>query len=166
MTDAAEQAVNQPDETMDDIPIPALLRTARVAYGHAIRAELARRGIDDMPRNGAAVIGGVGNHGQQAGVMVRRLGVSKQAASQLVDTLVLRGYLSRETDPEDRRRLNISLTERGREAADAIRAAVTTVDRELAARLGEPGVAALHEGLVALCDIRDEMELEGAQVGR
>ena len=144
----------------DDVPIPSLLRASRVAYGHAIRGELRGRGIDDMPRNGAAVIGGMGNHGLQPGVMVRQLGVSKQAASQLIDTLVVRGYLVRETDPEDRRRLKISLTNRGQEAAEGVRAAVVAVDQELAEMLGAAGVTGLREGLVALCDIRDRFEHE------
>ncbi len=111
-----------------------------------------------MPRNGAAVIGGMGNRDLPAGVLVRQLGVTKQAASQLIDTLVLRGYLHRETDPEDRRRLNISLTSRGQEAAEGVRAAVIAVDQELAEMLGDSGVAGLRDGLVALCDIRDRFE--------
>ena len=46
--------------------------------------------------------------------MIRGLGVTKQAASQLIDTLVLRGYLTRDVNPEDRRRMTVTLTERGR----------------------------------------------------
>ena len=38
------------------------------------------------------------------------LGLSKQAASQLIDTLVLREYLERRIDPEDRRRMGVRLT--------------------------------------------------------
>jgi DNA-binding MarR family transcriptional regulator len=45
--------------------------------------------------------------------MILGLGVTRQAASQLIDTLVVRGYLVREVNPADRRRLNIELTERG-----------------------------------------------------
>lgn len=111
-----------------------------------------------MPRNGAFVIGGVGNHGQPASALVEQLGVTKQAASQLIDTLVVRGYLTRTIDQDDRRRMNISLTDRGREAADAIRAGVTTVDQELEDRLGAAGLEQLRAGLVALCDIRDRIE--------
>ncbi len=59
----------------------------------------------------------------------------RQAASQLIDTLVLRGYLSREISPEDRRRMDIVLTERGRTAAAAIRAAIGEVDSRLARSL-------------------------------
>ena len=45
--------------------------------------------------------------------VIRQLGVSKQAAGQLVDSLVVRGYLDRTVDPDDRRRLIVTLTERG-----------------------------------------------------
>lgn len=143
-----------------DVPTPALLRAARVAYGHAIRLALLKRGVDDLPRNGAFVIGGIGNRGQPLNSLIPQLGVTKQAASQLIDTLVLRGYITRAEDPDDRRRMNVALTERGREAAAAVRAGVESVDRELADRLGATGVEQLRAGLVALCDIRDRIESE------
>ncbi len=50
------------------------------------------------------ILGGMESPGVSAGDLIRQLGVSKQAASQLIDTLVLRGYLERATDPSDRRR--------------------------------------------------------------
>jgi DNA-binding MarR family transcriptional regulator len=148
------------DPDLHDVPIPALLRAARGTYGQAIRLALGDRGLDDMPLNGPFVIGGIGNHGQPFGALVQRLRVTKQAASELVDTLVLRGYLSRTPDPDDRRRVNVTLTERGHEAAEAVRCAVLAVDRELARRVGLAGLEQLRTGLVALCDIRDGMESE------
>jgi DNA-binding MarR family transcriptional regulator len=93
-----------------------------------------------------------------AGDLVRQLGVSKQAASQLVDVLVLRGYLERQVDPDDRRRLTIALTERGREAAAAVQAGVEEVDGELALRLSSAQLAGLHAGLAALCAIGEAAE--------
>jgi len=64
------------------------------------------------------------------------------------------------TDPDDRRRVNVTLTERGHVAADAVLAGVTAVDRELTELLGVTGVEQLRAGLLALCDIRDRMESE------
>ncbi len=143
----------EPD--VNDIPIPALLRGARGAYGQEIRRALRERGMDDMPSNGPFVIGGIGNRGQPLGALVQGLRVTKQAASELVDTLVMRGYLSRTPDPDDRRRVNVTLTDRGREAADAVLAGVLAVDRELAELVGVAGLEQLRAGLAALCDIRD-----------
>ena len=98
------------------------------------------------------------NRGVGAGDLIRQLGVSKQAASQLVDVLVLRGYLDRQVDPEDRRRMTIALTERGRAAAAAVRAGVEEVDDELALRLSAAQLAGLRAGLLALCAIREAAE--------
>jgi DNA-binding MarR family transcriptional regulator len=144
--------------TPEEVAFPALLRAARGAYADEIRRELAAAGFDDLPRNGPFVLGGMANHGAPAGDLVRRLGVSKQAASQLVDTLVLRGYLERHANPEDRRRLLIELTERGRAAANAVRKGVEAVDDELARRLSGAELAGFAAGLVALAEIREEGE--------
>ena len=149
----------------DQVSIPALLRASRGAYRHAIRTQLTAAGLDDLPPNGAYVVGGIVTHGGSAGDLVRQLGVSKQAASQLIDTLVVRGYLERRPDPEDRRRINVEATERGRAAAEAIAAGVEAVEGELAQLISADGVLALRDGLIALTDIRERMEDE-AGVGR
>ena len=101
--------------TWDPADIPALLRSARGAYSNTVAAMLAGRRFDDLPRNGPFVLGGMANHGGSAVPLIQSLGVSRQAASQLIDTLVLRGYLGRQVNCDDRRRLDIELTERGRE---------------------------------------------------
>jgi DNA-binding MarR family transcriptional regulator len=147
----------QPD---GEVVIPALLRAARGSYGNAIHARLAEAGFEDVPRNGAYVLGGMVNHGGSAGGLVRELGVSKQAASQLIDTLVLRSYLEREADPEDRRRVRIAVTERGRAAAATVRAGVLAINAELAKLISPEELAGLRAGLAALCDIKERMEDE------
>jgi DNA-binding MarR family transcriptional regulator len=142
----------------DVVVVPALLRAARGSYAQAISASLAASGFDDLPRNGSFVLGGMGNHGASASDMINGLGVTKQAASQLIDTLVLRGYLRRETDAEDRRRLRIELTERGRSAATAVRSGVLAVDAELAAMISPTELAGLRAGLHALGQIKERMK--------
>ncbi len=144
--------------TDDDLNIPALLRASRGAYAHAVRAELVAGGFDDMPANGPFVLGGMANYGVAASDLLKQLGVSKQATSQLIDTLVVRGYLERDTNPDDRRRITIEVTERGRAAAKAVRAGVEAVDSELATLLTPAQLEGLRAGLVALCDIRERAE--------
>jgi DNA-binding MarR family transcriptional regulator len=101
-----------------------------------------------MPRNGPYVLGGMANHGGAAAEKIRALGVSRQAASQLVDTLVERNYLRRDTDHADRRRVALELTDRGQAAATAVRAGVVEVDENLARRCPPAVLAALRAGLV------------------
>ena len=141
-----------------EVVIPALLRAARGAYGHAIRSRLAEAGLDDLPGNGPFILGGMANRGVSSGDLIRQLGISKQAASQLVDTLVVRGYLERRANDEDRRRMTIELTDRGRAAAAAVRAGVEAVDDELAERLTPTELAGLVAGLVGLTEIRERLE--------
>jgi DNA-binding MarR family transcriptional regulator len=148
----------------DPSDIPVLLRAARGAYRHTIAAMLAAAEFDDLPRNGPFVLGGMANHGGSAVEMIKGLGVTRQAASQLIDTLVVRGYLARQINTDDRRRMDIELTERGRAAAAVVRAAVENVDRQLTASLSATELAGLRAGLAALATIRasqDEGEYPG-----
>jgi DNA-binding MarR family transcriptional regulator len=148
MADTEPQKVN--GHWYDEIAFPALLRAARTTYGDAIRAALAESGCEDVPRNGAFALGSIARNGAPMGEVVRGLGVSKQAGSQVIDTLVVRGYLDRTPDPDDRRRMTISLTERGSVAAAASRSAVDRVDAELVARVGAEPVASARAALGAL----------------
>jgi DNA-binding MarR family transcriptional regulator len=147
-----------PSPAPEDDEILVLLVRARGGYGNTVAEHLWVAGFDDLPRNGPFLLGGMANHGGSAVEMIRSLGVTRQAASQLIDTLVLRGYLSRESNPDDRRRLNIVLTERGRAAGAAIRAATAEVNARLAQMLSPAELDGLRAGLAALGEIKEETE--------
>lgn len=140
--------------------MPQLMREARDVYRAAVRRALADAGCDDVPRNGAFVLAGLdyGAPGPafspQADV-VASLGLSKQAASQLIDTLVLREYLERRVDPEDRRRMGVRLTDRGRTAAIAIQTAISAIDTTLAQLIKADELHGLRAGLAAYRVIRE-----------
>jgi len=142
----------------EEAPLPDLLRAARDAYRDAVVRALAEAGCDDVPRNGALVIAALGrdtsklSFSPQADV-VASLGLSKQAASQLIDTLVLRTYLERRVDPEDRRRMGVRLTSRGRTAADAILGAVDAVEFSLAKLITADQLLGLRAGLAAFKEV-------------
>lgn len=131
------------DPRLAAIPLPALLRHARAAYGSAMRRALETAGYDDIPKNGLYVIGGLAIGAGEAPLasLIRDLRISKQAAGQLVDTLVTRGYLARTVDEQDRRRLIVTLTDRGRAAAATQAAARERVDAELLANVGPECIA-------------------------
>ena len=135
--------------------MPVLLRHARTTYGSAMRAALAAAGYEDIPKNGLYVIGGLALHrgGHPLGDLIANLRISKQAAGQLVDTLVTRGYLQREVDAHDRRRLTVALTERGRDAANVQAAARAAVDASLLARAGAKDVERTRRTLAILIDM-------------
>ena len=141
-----------------DVSFPALLRAARRAYGTVVIEALAEAGCDDMPRNGSYLIGAIARTGAPLSQIIDALGVSKQAAGQLVDTLVTRGYLTRAADPDDRRRLTITLTDRGLAAAEVIRTAVERVDASVLGRVGPEYVAHTRATLAALIEARHDSE--------
>jgi DNA-binding MarR family transcriptional regulator len=145
-------------DPLDDVAMPVLLRHARTAYGTAMRTALAEAGYDDIPKNGHYVIGGLAGQagGRPLGQLIDELQLSKQAAGQLVDTLVTRGYVSRDVDPEDRRKLTIALTERGRAAAKAQAAARAAVDAQLLSRVGPKDVERTRRTLSVLIAIDHE----------
>jgi DNA-binding MarR family transcriptional regulator len=93
-----------------DVPLPQLMREARDVYRDAVARALAGAGCDDVSRNGPFVLADLDQaspdpkFSPQADV-VASLGLSKQAASQLIDTPVLREYLERCNDPVDWRRM-------------------------------------------------------------
>jgi DNA-binding MarR family transcriptional regulator len=144
-----------PDPRLTAVPLPALLRHARVAYGSAMRSALEDAGYDDIPKNGLYVIGGLalGAGDVPLASLIRDLRISKQAAGQLVDTLVNRGYLARNIDEQDRRRLIVTLTDRGRAAAATQTTARERVDAELLAKVGPECVERTRIALAALTEM-------------
>jgi len=137
------------------VVLPVLLGAARRTYGRAIATALGEAGFTDMPRSGSRVVGGIARSGEPMRDVVKALGVSKQAAGQLIDTLVLRGYVERLPDPEDRRRRIVGLTPRGADAAAVVRAAVEGVDAALEARVGAQAVVEMRATVAALVEMAD-----------
>lgn len=144
-----------PQMDLPDVPLPALLRHARTAYGLAMRKALDGAGYDDIPKNGLYVIGGLalGAGDVPLAALIRDLRISKQAAGQLVDTLVNRGYLARNVDEQDRRRLVVSLTDRGRAAAAIQATARARVDAQLLAKVGAKCIEHTRLALAALTEM-------------
>jgi DNA-binding MarR family transcriptional regulator len=77
------------------------------------------------------VLGLLAGGDARASHLAHRLAVSKPTVTALVDSLVERGYVSREAAPGDRRAITVSITPTGRSAiartATALRAALDDV---------------------------------------
>lgn len=147
------------------VTTPALLRHARSTYGMAMRRALEAEGYNAIPGNGLYLIGGLAMDDADVplGQLIRQLRISKQAAGQLVDTLVTRGYLERSVDPHDRRRLNVTLTDRGRAAAVAQTRARDAIDAELITRAGKQAISTTRRTLALLIDIGRQDETDDGQ---
>jgi DNA-binding MarR family transcriptional regulator len=136
------------------VPVLDLMRTARDVYRNAVRRALAAIGCDDIPRSALFLLAGL-DHGatdpafSAQSAVVASLGLSKQAASQLIDTLVVRDYFDRRNDPTDRRRMEVRLTARGRTAALAIHEAIDAVDATVADQISADELRGFRAGLAA-----------------
>jgi DNA-binding MarR family transcriptional regulator len=148
-------------DSYDEVPMSALLYATRGTYTEAVRQAQAKIGCVDVPASGEFIISAMEWSGASLESVVRWMGVTKQAVSQAVEMLVDRGYLERSHDPSDRRRVNLSLTERGHVAGRAARIAIEQIDRELLARVGPQSIAHMRAALIALREIKLESRGQG-----
>lgn len=128
----------------DTDALPFLLLRAGSRLVDGIQDRMARRGFGDVrPAHGFAFTL-IASGGATAGQLAEHLGVTKQAAAQMVQELETKGYVARVPHPEDRRAKVVVLTARGRACT---RAAERSAAEELAPWLDELGPRAAS-GLV------------------
>ncbi len=84
--------------------------------------------------------------------LARHLGVTKQAASQLADVLVRRGYVTRTTDHRDGRIRRLRLTARGVACTRAAEEAAGQAMRDWRLRVGDAAWGDLRSTLGAVCE--------------
>jgi MarR family len=142
------------DAEATELATPTLMRAARGVYSRSIRAQLHEIGVDDLPRNGAFLLAGIdGTGGPRAGLPAG-LGVSKQAVSQVIDVLVSRGYVTRNPDPADRRRIALELTGRGQEVMAAVVRGVEAIDAQLHEQASPGEIETMRSLLLKLAGIK------------
>lgn len=136
-------------------PLPWLLRRVNQRYRLAIRESLAKCGYEELPQPGYWALMVLARGGTDAGRLMREMGVSKQAVSKLVDTLVGTGFVDRGPNEADRRRTDLSLTAKGRQATRVIGDAVRGTDKSFVAELGAEPFADFVQKLAQLARRED-----------
>ncbi len=129
-----------------------LLRRAVRRYATPVADALETEGFGDLPQRGVWALSALARAepGLSGRDLVTRMGISKQAVSQLVETLVTMGYVARRSAPEDRRRTLLHLTARGHSAARIIDETVDGLEAGMAATIGREQLLLLHQALVEL----------------
>nr|BFE69386.1 MarR family winged helix-turn-helix transcriptional regulator [Actinoplanes digitatis] len=108
------------------------------------------RGFDDLrPAHGFAFVRLSGD-GATVGQLAEHLNVTKQAASQMIEELVTKGYVTRRPHPDDARARLVVLTPKGWACTRAADEAATELLRPWAAALGPERLAALRADLARL----------------
>jgi DNA-binding MarR family transcriptional regulator len=127
----------------------ALLATCR-ALVDGVQTGVRQRGFTDIrPAHGFAFTR-LSAGGATTSQLAEHLGVTKQAAAQLVEELVAKGYIERKPHPEDGRARLIVLTGKGRACTRAAEQAIADTVRPWSERLGGRCLADLTEALLRI----------------
>ncbi len=135
------------------LSIPELMRVARGSYKRAADIQLAAGGFEDLPTASGYLLGYLASDQESIPERIAGLGIKPREFRLLVDTLVLRGYLTRTFDPTSQEE-SLALTERGHAANEASFEGARYVDSELESRLSEAEMAGLRRGLAVLGEIK------------
>jgi DNA-binding MarR family transcriptional regulator len=131
--------------------IPGLLGMAFHAVMEEVHARLAREGFDDVrPAHGFAFQYLSVRGGATAVELGEHLGVTKQAAVQLVDELERRGYVERRPHPADRRARVVVLAPRGWSCIERVVALWSEIEGRWASLIGPDRLTALRDDLAAV----------------
>ena len=79
--------------------IPELMRVARGSYKRAVDVELAAGGLEDLPTGSGYLLAYLVSDEESIAEKIEGLGIRQREFRQLADTLVVRGYITREIDP-------------------------------------------------------------------
>lgn len=109
-------------------------------YRTAARSALVNEGFGDVPATGPAILAQLAFGPATVGEVAERTARAKQPVSRVVELMVGRGYIQRSSDGQDRRRVILTLTPRGRAAATAVAAGLGRMDGTWAAALASSGI--------------------------
>ena len=112
-----------------------------------VHAELAGEGHPELRPMHGFVFQAIGPDGTTAVELGRRLGVSKQAAGKMVESLERAGYVERGADPRDARRKIVRLTARGTDSLVRSARIFDRVRDDWVRALGADRVRALEDDL-------------------
>ncbi|MET8978761.1 helix-turn-helix domain-containing protein [Streptomyces sp. NPDC004539] len=131
----------------DALALSAALLSAAAGLTQRIHEGVVARGFEGLrPAHGFA-FARLAPDGASVGQLAAHLGVTKQAASQMVEELVRKGYVERRECAGDARVRMVVLSELGWECARAAEEAAAEVVREWEVVLGEGELRGLREGL-------------------
>jgi len=142
--------------TSPPLTIGSALRWAWTELIDEVLEKLVAAGFDDLRPVHRPILRDVLTSNLRPSELGVRLGLSKQAANDLVREFEAKGYITLEPDPDDGRAKRIVATERGRRASEIAQASSNAVGRRWAELVGEERYAVFEDVLseiVAAADL-------------
>jgi DNA-binding MarR family transcriptional regulator len=128
----------------DGIPLARLFAIAYRSLIDDLHERLAARGWRNVRQNYGFVLLAARGSGIQASEIAALMGISKQAASKLVEAMEQAGYLRRDPHADDLRAKVVTLTGRGDELLAAVEEIYAELEDEWVAILDRARVDALR----------------------
>lgn len=129
------------------VPLAARLLAAAEWFNSALRQRLADRGWPAISRNQSQVFTLLGVEGASQSDIARGLDITRQSAHTLLRQLSDLGLVAERTDPRDRRKVRVHLTEEGERFAADAREVLADLEGTLTRRIGDEAVVALRAAL-------------------
>jgi DNA-binding MarR family transcriptional regulator len=117
------------------------------------------RGIVGMQPAYPRLLGNLDTEGTRIGALARRMGTTRQAATQLAREIERAGFVERQPDPTDGRGIIIRFTPKGRAGLACAVGVMAEIEAEYAAAIGQADMTHLKESLALLLS---KVDLSGA----
>jgi DNA-binding MarR family transcriptional regulator len=115
---------------------------ARLSWVGEMTRRLEELGYPGFRRGDSAAMRALWREPLPVGRLGATLGVTRQAARKIADSLEQRGYVTTERDGRDTRQLNVTLTTAGRAYARAVITVADELNQEVARRVSPAQLAA------------------------
>ncbi len=143
--------------SIDEVPVPVLLRQARGTYSLAIRIRLSAEGLSDLPKNGPYLVGGLAN-GANTEQLLREMNLSDAQSEKLLGALLEGHFVEAAVGPYADDAIALQNTDKGLRAARAVGDAIACVNHELSHMLTPEELLGFRNGLIALTEIKERTE--------
>lgn len=135
---------------------PALVAASRVLVATML-AKVSSSGFKDMTPAFVSLVSLLDTAGVRPTALAQRIGITKQAISQLVRELEARGYVEQVPDSTDTRAKIVRLTKRGVTLHAACAKARMKLQSIIIEKLGKLKVSRLQRDLIELAIVLEEM---------
>lgn len=133
--------------TTPPLTVGSMLRAAWTELVDDVFERLVSAGFDDLRPVHRPILRDLLVSNQRPSELAARLGLSKQAANDLVRELEAKGYITLEPDPDDGRAKRIVATDRGWRASDTAQEASNAAGRRWADLVGQERYIVFEEVL-------------------